>query len=130
MRLFGGLKAFLEPVVVHKRVIDDPDAIKPVIRDVKYTIEGSIALIDGTEESFRPGGKVNVGDLYLQAFAGAKIPLIETDTPGNIALNQGDKIEYLGEIYEIYFVRNEPNICDIADYYASKVEVTPDDQQE
>lgn len=126
MRLYSGLKNFLEPVTVHKRIINDPDAIKPVSEDVTYKIEGSIALIDGTEESFRPGGKVNVGDIYLQTFAGSQIPLIETETPGSIALVQGDKIEYQGQIYEIYFVRNEPNICDIADYYASKVEVDAD----
>lgn len=123
MRLYNGLKNFLEPVTVYKRIIDDPDAIKPTAKDVAYKVEGSIALIDGTEESFRPGGKVNIGDLYLQTLAGDKIPLIETDTPNSIALVQGDKIEYLGDIYEIYFVRNEPSVCDIADYYASKVEV-------
>lgn len=122
MRLYSGLKHFLEPVKVYKRIIEDPEGIKPIFKDVEYTILGSIALIDGTEESFRPGGKVNVGDIYLQTMAGD----IKTNNSGTISLVQGDKIEYLGDIYEIYFVRNEPNITDVADYYAKKVEVTAD----
>lgn len=40
MRLYNGLKHFLEPVTVYKRIVDDPEAIKPVFKDVMYKIDG------------------------------------------------------------------------------------------
>lgn len=133
LRLYGGLKNFLTPITIIKEETPDPEAIRPERVSAKYLVDGSVALFDGTEDAFRPGGKVQVGDLYIQVLAG-ETPAIKLQMPletpeeakTKITLSVGDMVEYLGDLYEIYYVRNEPNICDIADCYASKQEVRED----
>lgn len=125
MRMYNGLRNFLEFVIVESIQLTDVDAIRPNRSKQKYHIPASIAMIDGTEESFRPGGKVSIGDLYLQVLAGG-VKAITVDEPKTqviLQLKQGDVVEYNGEFFEIFFWRDEPNICDIADYYAKKREV-------
>lgn len=133
LKLYNGLKNFLEPITVIKETTVDPDAIRPIRNDTRYEVLGSIALFDGTEDAFRPGGKVQVGDLYIQVLAGktpatrVQMPLdIPEEAKTEIEISTGDKIEYLGDLYEIYYVRNEPSVCDVADCYASKQEVSED----
>ena len=52
MRMYNGLRNFLEFVIVESIQLTDVDAIRPNRSKQKYHIPASIAMIDGTEESF------------------------------------------------------------------------------
>lgn len=133
MKLLSGLKHFMSPVTVRVMQIDNTVEHRPQRTPIDYIVQGSIAIIDGTEEYFRPGGKVNIGDVYLQVQAG-KIPA-EREDPSNpgtilkedIELKNGDRILLENVVYEIYYNRNEPSVCDVSDYYASQQEVSKND---
>lgn len=121
--MYDGMKPFLEPVKVTKVI--PTNSLRPSKTGKDYIVQGSIALIDGTEAFFRPGGKVLIGDLYLQTTAGG-INAEVADTPGTfetIQIEEGDIIHYVGFNFEVKYIRDEPTIIDIADFYASKQEV-------
>jgi hypothetical protein len=125
MKLYRNMKPFMEEVIVIVKTSKVPlDSIRPSHTSKKYTIEGSIADITGYDSVFRPGGKAEVGDIYLEVLAGS-IPAKEVGT-GNttsITLGVGDIIVFNGFNHEIKFIRNEPTVVDISDYYAARQEV-------
>lgn len=123
MKMYAGMKPFLEPIKITK--VDASDDLRPTKKSKEYIVQGSVALIDGTETFFRPGGKVLIGDLYLQTTAGGiNAQVVGVDnTFEMITLEEGDVIHHVGNHFEIKYVRDEPTIIDIADFYASKQEV-------
>lgn len=126
IKLYSGMAPFLIDVNIIKVGILDPRALRPKKETKRYTVKGNIAYIDGSEEFFRPGGRLGVGDIYLQTIAG---PIPATDEDGNvvnISLDANDIIEFKGEKFEIYFLRNEPTVVDVSDYYAHILEVQND----
>lgn len=123
IRVYNGMAPFLIDVSIIKVGILDPTALRPVKTTKKYTLKGNIAYIDGSEEFFRPGGRLGVGDIYLQTVAGPIQATDEDDNVVSINLDANDIIEFRGKKFEIYFLRNEPEIVDVSDYYAHILEV-------
>lgn len=126
MKFYGNMKPFMDSVEVIVNNASVPlDDIRPSKDSARYTVEGSIADIAGYDAIFRPGGKAEVGDIYLQTIAG-QIPAKEVDSGAEllISLGVGDIIIFNDFMHEIKFIRNEPTIVDVADYYAARQEVS------